>query len=139
MARFLGLSAAVLMLLGLLTGGLVSAAMTGKIPADPHMALASHLNAILGAFWMVTVAFTLPWLRFSPVGAQRLAWGVVLPNYANWAVTALKSFWKVSGVDAIGEAKNDTIFGLLTLLVVLPSLAATAAWIYGFFGKPSPT
>ena len=36
------------------------------------------------------------------------------------------------GIDAVGEVKNDTIFGLLTLLVVLPSLAAAAAWVYGF-------
>lgn len=134
-ARFLGLAAAVLMLLGLLTGMLLSAAMTGKVSAEPHMVLASHLNAILGCFWMVSVAFTLPWLRYGPVGAQRLAWLVVLPNYANWAVTAFKAFWKVSGVDAIGEFKNDTIFGLLTVLVVLPSLAAASAWIYGFFGQ----
>jgi hydroxylaminobenzene mutase len=125
--------------LGLVTGGLVSAAMTGKVPADPHMALASHLNALLGCFWLVSVAFTLPYLRFGPKGARRLAWAVTLPNYANWAVTALKSFWKVSGVDAVGEVKNDTIFGLLTLLVVIPSLAAAGAWVYGFFGKPSTT
>ena len=36
--------AAVLFCLGLATGVLVSAAMTGKIPADPHAMLASHLN-----------------------------------------------------------------------------------------------
>jgi hypothetical protein len=74
-------------------------------------------------------------LRYGPAGQRRLVWLVTVPNFSNWAVTALKAFWKVPGVDAIGEAKNDTIFGLLTVLVVLPSLAAAGAWGWGFFGK----
>lgn len=41
-------------------------------------------------------------------------------------------------VDATGEPKNDTIFALLTALVVVPSLAAAVAWVYGFTGKPQP-
>ena len=46
-ARRLVRHAAVLMVVGLLTGVLVSGAMTGKLPADPHAMLASHLNALL--------------------------------------------------------------------------------------------
>jgi (hydroxyamino)benzene mutase len=134
-ARLLGKSAAILILLGLLTGGYVSAAMTGKVPADAHAALASHLNAILGGFWMLGVAWSLPLLSYGDVGLRRLAWATIIPNYANWFVTAVKAWWKVAGVDYVGEGKNDTIFGLLTLLVVLPSLAAAAAWVYGYRAK----
>ncbi|MBL8956043.1 MAG: hypothetical protein JNK82_35035 [Myxococcaceae bacterium] len=121
-----------LLLIGLLTGGFVSAAMTGKVNADPGAALASHLNALLGAFWVVGVGWSLEFLHYGPVGQRRLVWATTLPNVGNWAVTALKAFWKVKGVDAVGDAKNDTIFGLLTLLVVVPSLGAAAAWVYGF-------
>lgn len=123
--------AAILLTLGLATGILVSAAMTGKIPADPHAMLSSHLNALLGAFWMVAVAWSLPMTRFGEVGRARLVLGVTLANYANWSLTAVKAFLKVSGVDYIGEPANDAIFGLLTLLVVLPSLAVGAAWAWG--------
>ncbi|MFM7200791.1 MAG: hypothetical protein ACKO6N_08370 [Myxococcota bacterium] len=127
--------AAVLLTLGLATGVLVSAAMTGKIPADPHAMLASHLNALLGAFWMIAVAWTLPMTHFGAVGRERLVLGVTVANYANWLVTAVKSFLKVSGVDFIGEPKNDLIFGLLTLLVVLPSFAVAGAWAFGLRGR----
>ena len=57
-------NAALLLLVGLLTGGYVSAAMTGKISADPHMALAAHLNCLLGAFWLLGMGWSLPMLRY---------------------------------------------------------------------------
>lgn len=123
------------MAIGLVTGGFVSAAMTGKVDADPGAALASHLNALLGCFWMVAVAYSMPMLRYSERGLTRLAWLTTVPNYANWAVTVLKSFLKVKGIDFAHEGKNDTVFGLLTAFVVIPSLVAAGAWVYGFFGK----
>ena len=124
------------MVLGLATGGLISAAMTGKVNADVHSTVASHLNALLGCFWMVSVAYTMPMLRFGDKGLWRLGWLLTGANYSNWLITAVKSFLKVSGVDATGEAKNDSIFGLLTAFVVIPSMVAAVAWVYGFFGKP---
>ncbi len=136
-ARSLTRNAAVLMAIGLLTGLFVSAAMTGKVNADAHAALASHLNALLGCFWMVAVAYSMPMLRYGEVGLERLVWVVTIPNFSNWLVTAFKAFLKVPGVDLVGEGKNDLVFGLLTALVVLPSFAAAAAWVYGFFGKRS--
>jgi hydroxylaminobenzene mutase len=134
-ARQLTLNATVLMAIGLLTGIFVSAAMTGKVPADSHAALASHLNALLGCFWMVAVAFSMPMLRYGDKGLTRLAWLTTVPNYSNWIITAFKAFLKVAGVDATGDGKNDLVFGLLTAFVVLPSFAAAGAWVYGFFGK----
>ncbi len=132
--RKMSLLAAVLLLLGLFTGFYLAAAMTGKVPAEPKMVVAAHLNALLGSFWMFAVAFSLPFTRFAEKGMTRLIWATALPNYANWAVTCVKAWWKVSGVDATGEGHNDTIFGLLTALVVLPSLVAAGAWIYGLAG-----
>jgi hydroxylaminobenzene mutase len=125
-------NAAALVLIGLLTGGFVSAAMTGKVAADPGAALASHLNALLGAFWVLGVGWSLQFLWYGPVGQRRLVWATTLPNVANWAVTALKAFWKVKGIDATGDGPNDIIFGLLTVFVVVPSIAAAGAWLYGF-------
>ena len=130
------MAAALLMLFSLLTGIFVSAAMTGKVNADAHAALASHLNALLGSLWLIAVTVTIPWLRYSIVGCRRLIVLTIIANVSNWLVTALKSFWHVSGVDLRGEGRNDTIFGLLTALVVLPSLAATVAWVYGLLGPP---
>ena len=134
-ARDLTRNAAILMAIGLATGLFVSTAMTGKVNADPHAALASHLNALLGCFWMIGVAYSMPMLRYGEVGLKRLVWLTTIPNFSNWIVTAIKAFLKVSGVDYIGEGKNDFIFGLLTAFVVIPSFVAAGAWVYGFFGK----
>jgi hydroxylaminobenzene mutase len=131
-ARLLAHAAAWLVLLGLLTGGYVAAAMTGKVPADGAMALASHLNALMGAFLMLGVAWTLPMLSYGPTGQARLAWGFIVANFANWFVTGVKAWLRVPGVDATGEPVNDAVFGVLTLSVVLPALAAAGAWVYGF-------
>ncbi len=134
--RKTGLAAALLMLFGLLTGVFVSAAMTDKVNADAHSALASHLNALLGSFWVIAVAVTIPWLRFSIVGCRRLVVVTIVPNVANWLLTALKAFWHVRGVDVTGQSQNDIIFGLLTAFVVLPSLVSASAWVYGLMGPP---
>lgn len=131
-ARLMAHAAAWLMLIGLLTGGYVAAAITGKVPADAQMALAAHLNALMGTFFLLGVAWTLPMLRYGPVGQKRLARLVIGANYANWAVTCIKAWLHVSGVDFIGEAANKAIFLTLTVTVVLPALAAAGAWVYGF-------
>lgn len=132
LARRLGAAAAGLVLLGLLTGFLVAAAMTGKVGADPHAMLASHLNALMGAFWLLGIAWSLPLLA---LGDGELRWLVRLAttaNYANWLVTAVKSFLRVAGLEATGVSANDIVFVLLTALVVLPSLGAAALWLRGF-------
>lgn len=133
--RRAGAGAALLLLLGLLTGGFAAFAMTGKIPADGHAALASHLNALMGAFWLGGVALSLPLLRYSHSGLRRVVVLTAVCNYANWIITALKAVWRVSGIEHTGEGHNDAIFGLLTLFVVLPSIAAAGLWGYGFLGE----
>jgi (hydroxyamino)benzene mutase len=131
-ARLMAHAAAWLMLVGLLTGGYVAAAMTGKVPADGQMALAAHLNALLGTFFLLGVAWTLPMLRYGPVGQRRLAWLFITASWANWGVTCVKAWLRVAGIDFIGQTANDAIFITLNATVVLPVLAATAAWVYGF-------
>lgn len=125
-------AAAWLLLLGLLTGGYVAAAMTGKVPADPHTALAAHIGALLGTFTLLGVAWSLPMLRYGSVGQKRLAWLFIVPVYANWAVTSVKALLHVSGVDYTGQGGNDAVFITLNITVVVPVLIAAAAWVYGF-------
>jgi hydroxylaminobenzene mutase len=130
-------AAAWLVVLGLLTGALVSAAMTGKVSADAHAMLASHLNALLGAFLMLGVAWTLPMLRYKSTGQRRLAWALIVANYANWIITAIKAFLRVSGVDYTGSGRNDAVFAALLAFVIAPSLGATIAWAVGFSAPAS--
>ena len=68
-----------------------------------------------------------------------LAWLVIGANFANWGVTCVKAWLRVSGVDLIGQPANDAIFLTLTATVVLPALAAAGAWVYGFRrASPAP-
>jgi hydroxylaminobenzene mutase len=130
--RTLAVATAWLLMLGVFTGFFAAAAMSGQINADGHAALASHLNALLGAFWMHAVAWSMPLLRYGAVGQRRLAWLVIIPNFANWIVTAAKALLKVSGIAHTGEPKNDAILMALGALVVVPSIAAAVGWVAGF-------
>ena len=131
-SRLAARNGAVLLLLGLLTGGYAASALSGQIDADGNTALASHLSALLGAFWILGLGWSLPMLRYGPVGQTRLVWATTIPNAVNWLVTGFKALWKVKGVAHTGETRNDIIFGVLTVLVVIPTLAAAGAWVYGF-------
>ncbi len=132
LARKLGRSAALLIVLALFTGFLVAGAMTKQFDAEPHALLAAHLNAFLGAFWMLGVAWSLPLLRLSAKSQQALCWLTIVSNYANWFLTGLKGILKVVGVTATSDPKNNLIYAALSVFVVLPSLAAGLLWLWGF-------
>jgi hydroxylaminobenzene mutase len=134
MQKTLGRAAAWLFLLALLTGGLVPGAMNGTLPFEGHTILASHLSGLMGCFLLLGVAWTLPLLRYGPDGQRRLGWAFIVANYGNWAITAAKARLHVSGLGWTGNAANDAVFLLLTVIVVIPSLGAAIAWISGFYG-----
>ncbi len=99
---------------------------------DPHLALAAHLNATLGGLWLIALASTLPMLSYTDAAKRRLVLLTRVPAYANWFVTLVASFLGVRGLDYTGDHGNDAIALLLQLSVVLPSLAASGAWAWGF-------
>jgi len=129
--RLLVGSGAWLMVVGLLTGGYISAAATGSIDADPASAVAAHLNAILGGLWMIAVAWTLQFVRYGARGQRRLAWLIAVANWMNWLVTAIKAALHVHGIAAGPPVANDVVFATLSVLVVLPALAGAVAWVVG--------
>ena len=141
--RSLMARAAVLFFLGLLTGIWAGAVLTrgralGLTLGTPHferLALASHLNGLLGCFWMLGVAFTLEHTRYGPTGKLWLARLVTVVNYANWAITLLASILDVRGLELrSGEGANNLVAVLLLAGVVLPGLAAAALWAWGLLG-----
>lgn len=135
MQRTLARAAAWLFLLALLTGGLIPQAMNGTLDCDAHSLLASHLNALLACFLLLGVGWTLPLLRYGDGARRRLGWTFVVASFANWAITMAKARLRVSGLSWTGERANDAIFLLLTAFVVVPSLAASVAWVAGLHGE----
>lgn len=129
---------AVLMAIGMVTGIWSGVALSGKVVvAIPRLALAAHLNALMGCFWLVALAFTLPMLSYTEKGKERLATLTLLPTYGNWLVTLIASFVGVRGIAFTGERANDVIAVFLLAIVVAPALVATIAWAWGFRRRPS--
>ncbi len=130
--RFVGRSGALLLLLTLLQGGYVAAAMTGQVPADVKITLAAHVTGHLGALFLFAYAWSLPLLRLGATGRKRIAYALVVANFAGLIVGSAKAIPAVHGVALNDNPANNTVFGLLNVLVVIPMLAAAAGWIYGF-------
>jgi (hydroxyamino)benzene mutase len=133
LARGLHRSAAGLVFLSLLVGALSSFALSGQTGAfDGRTMLGAHVTGLIGACLMFGLAASLPQLRYGASALHRLAQAFAATNYANVTIGAAKSFFFVHGVGAGGSAANNIVFGLLTVFVVVPSLACAFFWAIGF-------
>ena len=121
---------------GMVTGVWAALVLTAqmKVPI-PRLALASHLNGILGGFWLITVAWTLELLRYGETGRRRLAVLVATAAWANWLITLIASVLGVRGLQYTADPTNNVIAALLQVFVVLPSLLAAGVWAWGFGGR----
>lgn len=129
--RKMAFAGAVLMLVSLLVGGLAAGAMSGTIPLDGKMILAAHVTGVIGVFFIFAVAWSLPFLRYGEAGRKRLAWIVIISNWANLIIGTGKAPFGVHGVGYTESGANNLVFILLNLFVVVPTLVASAAWAYG--------
>jgi hydroxylaminobenzene mutase len=124
---------------GLVTGIWVAVVLTGKVVVPiPRLALAAHLNGILGGLWLIAVAATLDRMRYGLAGRRRLALVVMVATWANWLITLVASVLGVRGLEYTTDARNNAIAVLLELFVVAPSLLGAVAWAWGFGGPPRP-
>ena len=127
-------SGAWLFAVGLFTGIWSAAALTGVVVVKiPHLALAAHLNGLLGGLWILAVAFTAPWLGFQLAGLRRLYALINIACWGNWLITLIASVVGVTGLNFVGELKNDSVAVLLQIFVVLPSLVGAGVWVRGFY------
>lgn len=133
LSKCLAGAGALLFFIGMLTGLWSGAALTGKVVvAIPHLALAAHLNALLGGLWLIAVAWTFQFLHYGEKGLRRLAIAVAVPAWANWLVTLVASFLGVNGLAYNDNKANNVIAFLLQALVVLPTLVSAGFWAWGF-------
>lgn len=133
LSRCLAGAGALLFFIGMLTGLWAGAALTGKVTVGiPRLALAAHLNGLLGGLWLIAVAWTLQFLRYGERGLRRLAIGVAIPAWSNWLVTLIASFLGVNGLAYTDNKANNAIAFLLQALVVLPTLVSAGFWAWGF-------
>ena len=118
---------------GMVTGIWAALVLTEAVKRPlPRLALAAHLNAILGGLWLIAVAVTLEFLRYGPKGRWRLALLVAIAAWANWLITFIASVLGVRGLEYTTDPANNVIAALLQAFVVLPSLVGAAVWAWGF-------
>ena len=130
--RRLAASGASLFFVGMVTGLWAAAVLTERVTvALPRLALAAHLNALLGGMWLILVGATLDMVRYGEQGRRRLAWVVIVPAWANWLVTLIASVLGVTGLQYTQDTANNLVAALLQSLVVLPSLVGAFAWAWG--------
>ena len=121
--------------IGLATGLWAGVVLTEKVVVPiPRLALAAHLNGLLGGLWLIAVGATLDRMRYGLAGRRRLAVLIGLATWANWLITLIASVLGVRGLEYTGDVRNNAIAALLQLFVVVPSLVAAFAWAYGFGG-----
>jgi hydroxylaminobenzene mutase len=135
--RRLAWAGAWLFAVGMVTGVWAAIVITEKITVElPRLALAAHLNALLGGLWLIAVAATLDMLRYGEAGRRRLAWVVMIPAWGNWLITLIASVLGVTGLEYTrGDPTNNAVAALLHSVVVLPSLVGAAAWAWGLGGR----
>lgn len=134
--RALALCGALLFAVGMVFGLWAGAALSGVVALKlPRLALAVHLNGLMGGLWLLAVAFTFPFLAYGDIQLRRLALLVAVPAWANVFITLAASVVGYSGLGYNGIAANDTIAALLQLFVVLPSLVGSVYWVRGFLHK----
>ncbi len=123
--------ATLLFLVGAVTGILIPTAgddaeMFGRI-------LASHLNALLGCFWLLGLAWTLPRLQLGDSQLGALCGLAILGSWANWGVTLVKAYMGVAALDWGAGGANGILWIALVLTVVLPTLGSAALWAWGAY------
>ena len=125
-------SAAILFMLGLLTGIHVTLVATGKIDGSIQASLAAHLNGIIGSLIVLSLLIILPGIKYGHTYKRNLMLMFIISNYANWLITFIKSIAQVEGITILDNAPlNNIIHILLVLFVVLPSITGAALWIFG--------
>jgi ABC-type uncharacterized transport system permease subunit len=92
----------------------------------------------MGTFLLGVVGWTMPMLSYGPRGKRILAIVLIVSSFANWLITAVKAALFVAGIDLQGQAKNDGVFVVLQIFVVVPMIAAAIAWIMGFRKRAAP-
>lgn len=134
--RRLAFAGALLFFVGMITGVWSAIVLTGQVKVGiPHLALAAHLNSLLGGLWLIAVAWTLGFLHYGETGQRRLAIIVGVPAWSNWLFTLIASFLGVNGLTYTGNRANDVIAAILQTTVVVPTLIACGFWVWGFRRK----
>jgi hypothetical protein len=122
-----------LFVVGLSTGFWVALVVMEKVLVPiPRLAMAAHLNGMLGGLWLIAVAWTLQFMRYGERGCRWIAFLAGTAAWSNWLITLAASMLGVHGLQYNDDPLNNVVAFLLQLFVVPPALLAALAWAWGF-------
>ena len=137
MRRRLAQAGVLLFFIGMLTGVWSDLALTGQVKVpQPHVALAAHVNALMGGLWVIAAAWTFDFLSYNGKQLRRLSYLVVIPAWSNWLITLIASVLGVNGLQYNHDPANNAVAFLLQVFVIVPSLIGTGFWAWGFRRSP---
>lgn len=124
---------ALLFTVGLFTGIWSSSVLSGAIAVPlPRLALAAHLNGLLGGLWLLAVGLTTSLLSSSERQIRWIAILTLVSAWGNWLITLAASWLGVNGLSFGADSVNNTVGILLRVVVVVPGLIAGVLWVKGF-------
>ena len=108
-----------LFLLGLLTGLAIPAL------ANPRMALASHIEAVMNGTFLVVLGLVWPRMRLPPRLLATAFWLAVYGAFANWLATLLAAAWRAGNpmMPLAAQGHSGTLTQEILLKALLISLA----------------
>jgi hydroxylaminobenzene mutase len=125
-----------LFLLGLFTGLAIPAL------ANPRMALASHIEAVMNGTFLVVLGLVWPNLNLSARFLGAAFWLAVYAAFANWLATLLAAAWRAGSpmmpLAAQGATGSPTQELVLNALLVSLALAMIASCLLVLFGLRGP-
>ena len=128
---------ALMLFLGMVYGLYVALVMTDKVPGHGEIALGSHLNALMGAFWLLGMGWSLAYIKLSDSLLKWCVWMTIVGAWANWIISIFKAFTGDIAIEFTSHWSNNVLFGARALLVIIPCLLGPAIWAWGLRHRPS--
>jgi hydroxylaminobenzene mutase len=124
-----------LFLLGLLTGLAVPAL------ANPRMALASHIEAVMNGTFLVALGLVWPSLTLRPRLLNAAFWFAVYGAFTNWVATLLAAVWRagnpmmpLAAQGSVGSPAQELVLKALLVSLALAMIAASVLVLLGLRG-----
>tara|TARA_Y100000588_G_scaffold369705_1_gene439024 strand:- start:290 stop:694 length:405 start_codon:yes stop_codon:yes gene_type:complete len=127
MQKNICLWAVIIFLLSNIVGVLAIPSQQDLFPSTSKKILESHLNGLLGCFWLLGIAFTFRWINLSAKSAGMLVGNAKIAACALLALPLISAF--NTGVSAI------VFFSIFIVLVVVPTIFSGILWIRGLSGN----
>ena len=127
----MGFHGALMLWITMIYGLYLVGVMTDLVPGNEDMTLGAHINGLMGAFWLLGMAWSLSFVQLSERLLSIAVWMTLAGAWFNFLLAMIKAVPGVMAIEFTGGTVNDVLFAARVLLVVIPSLVGPALWVWG--------